>query len=94
MGKNPNTIFKEIYRKAKHRQEAIVSTGNTNDTIKMSNQDKCLYVPYKEVIKEFLMEGYPEQRAIKHIDQWIDYDLIFVRYSDGYKYIGLTQDVI
>lgn len=94
MGKNPSTIYKEIYRKAQHRQDTITSQGLKTPITEMNAQDKCLYVLYKEVVKEFLLEGYSEQRAIKHIDQWIDYDLIFTRYSDGYKFVGFSPGVI
>ena len=93
MGKNPSTIFRELYRKAKHRNGIIGSVEGSNPAYEMNMQDGCFYVTEKEVIKDFLLEGYSESRANKHIDQWIEYDILFVRYWNGYKYIGFSKDV-
>ena len=94
MGKNPNTIIRELYRKAEHRQNVASSTNGTNPLVEMSKQDKCLYMTYKEVVQNFLIEGYSEQKAIKHIQQGIDYDLAFVRYNNGFKYVGFSKEVL
>ena len=93
MGKNPSTIFRELYRTAKHREGKYTSMGGTNGLLEMSKQDGCVYVTEKEVIQSFMIEGYSELRANKHILQWIDYDLLFVRYNNGYKYIGFSKEL-
>lgn len=91
MGKNPSIIFRELYRKAKNRDGMIASVNGSNTPHNLGKQDDCYYVAYKEVIKDFLKEGYAESKAIKHIEQWIDYDLVFVRFDEGYKYIGFSK---
>lgn len=93
MGKNPSTIFRELYIKAKHRKGVADSVDGTNAVTEMERQDKCLYVTEKEVIQNFMIEGYSELRANRHILQWIDYDLLFVRYNNGYKYIGFSKEL-
>ena len=93
MGKNPSTIFRELYKKAKHRKGVADSVDGSNAVIEMERQDKCLYVTEKEVIQCFMIEGYSELRANRHILQWIDYDLLFVRYNNGYKYIGFSKEL-
>ena len=94
MGQNPSIIFRQLYSKAKHRQETIESIdGAAADNVlyKMNTADHCYYLFYKEVIKEFLLQGYSEQKAEKHIKQWVDYDLASVTYRDGYKLITLAE---
>ena len=93
MGKNPSTIFRELYRKAKHRENKITSEGGSSIVLDMNKQDGCVYITEKEVIQTFLTEGYSELRANKHIDQWIDYDLLFVRYNNGFKFIGFPKEL-
>ena len=96
MGKNPSIIFRELTKQAKHRQKAIGSVdGSTKSNLyKANEQDHCFYVLYKDVVKNFLIEGYSEYRAEKHINQWIDYDIIGVRYIDGIKYIGFSDQAV
>lgn len=91
MGKNPSIIFRELYRKAKNKEGMITSLNGSNKPYEMGKEDGCYYVPYKEVVRDFLVEGYTEGKAIKHIDQWVDYDLVFIRFSDGYKYVGFSK---
>lgn len=91
MGKIPSTIFRELYRKSKDRTEKIGSADGENPVYAMSKQDGCYYVSYKEVMQRFLIEGYSEKKAMAHIQKWIDYDLIFQRYNNGYKYIGFVK---
>ena len=95
MGKNPSNIFRELYAEAKQRQKTI---GSVDGSIKgmvyrLSEEDHCYYVMYDRVIKVFLKEGYPVKKAEKHITQWIDNDLITMRYAEGYRLIGLYEDV-
>lgn len=94
MGKNPSIIFRELYRKAKNVDGMISSVDGHNTPYDLGRQDGCYYVNYKEVVKDFLKEGYSEGRAVKHIEQWIDSDLLFVRFSDGVKFIGFSKDGI
>lgn len=91
MGKNPNTIFRELYKKSKERYKKAESIGGSNPIIEMDKQDGCYYIPYKEVVSNFLIEGYSEHKATIHIDKWVDYDLLFIRYSNGFKYVGFAQ---
>ena len=97
MGQNPSIIFKQLYSKAKHKQRAIESIGGASGTdgliCKMNNKDHCYYVPYKDVVREFLLQGYSEQKAEKHITQWLDYELAWITYCDGFKLMGFA-DVI
>lgn len=95
VGQNPSIIFKQLYSKAKHRQETVKSIdGLSIDNVlyKANAADHCYYLFYNEVVKEFLLQGYSEQKAEKHIKQWIDYDLVSVAYRDGYKLLSLSLD--
>ena len=96
MGKNPNVIFRELSIKAKHKQKVI---GSIDDKIPsavyLANvQDGCFYVPYEVVVKRFLIEGYSAPKAEKHINQWLDYDMIGLRYIDGSKFIGFSDQAV
>ena len=98
MGQNPSIIFKQLYKRAKHRQETVESINGAtsaadNVLYKLNAADHCYYLFYKEVVKEFLLQGYSEQKAEKHIKQWLDYDLAAVAYRDGYKLITLAEVV-
>ena len=96
MGKNPCSIFRELYSESKRKQDKIASIP---DVVKsrihlMSEEDHCCYVMYTDVIRKFLKEGYPERKALKHIQEWADNDLLMVRYAEGYRLIGILEDVI
>ncbi len=91
MGKNPSTIFRGLYRKCRDRSAKAKSTDSTNAVIDMEQQDGCYYVPWKEVIQNFMVEGYGERKAIAHIEKWLDYEMITTRYSNGFKYIGFPK---
>lgn len=94
MGKNPSAIFRDLYKRAKQTQDIIASIPDAKGSkliAEMNEQDGCYYVTFETVIKSFLMEGYSVSRANKHIDQWIDYDILFVRYKDGFKFIGFGR---
>ena len=96
MGKNPCSIFRELYSESKRKQDKIASIP---DVVKsrihqMSDEDHCCYVFYTDVIKKFLKEGYPERKALKHIQEWADNDLLMERYAEGYHLIGISEDVI
>ena len=96
MGKNPNVIFRELYRHEKRKTMMVNSVSDAvKDRIaKLGEQDGCYYIPYKDVVKAFMIEGYPENKAIKHITSWIDNDLITDRYSEGYHLIGFHEEVM
>ena len=96
MGKNPSGIFRELYSESKRKYDKIASFP---DVVKsrihqMSDEDRCCYVLYADVIRKFLKEGYPERKALKHIQEWVDNDLLMVRYAEGYRLIGIPGDVI
>ena len=96
MGKNPSAIFRELYKKAKNTQDMLASMPGAKGSeviAEMNNQDGCYYVTYDVVMRSFLMEGYSVSRANKHIDQWIDFNILFVRYKDGFKFIGFGSEV-
>lgn len=92
MGKNPSMIFKDLYRSAKTKQSVskIEELSGIDKTIyEMTAKDGCYYVPFSDAVKHFLMEGYSEQKAIKHIKQWSDYDLAFPVKIDRYKLLAI-----
>ena len=91
MGKNPNIIFRELSSKAENKRDKIESLKGTNQILEAGIKDKCNYVTYKEVVKSFLLEGYTESRAEKHIKQWLDYDLVTSRYIDGTRFLGFSD---
>ena len=94
MGKNPNVIFRELYRKAKKRHDAVIMTGAEKDfRVSMEEQDHCYYTAYNQVVKAFIIEGHSEQKADKHIMQWVDNDLLSIRLYDGWRYIGFYEDL-
>lgn len=96
MGKDPGTIYRQESAKARHMAGVINSSDKASDGIltkgnKMTASN-CIF--YDNVIKTFLLEGYPVDKAEKHIKQWIDYDLVWVGYVDTYKLIGFPNGVI
>lgn len=96
MGRTPNVIFRELYKREKKKSETIRAVGAEKTPIMIMNeQDHCLYVTQQEVIKAFMMEGYSEQKALKHITTWLDNDFLTARYTrEGYKLIGIYKRVI
>ena len=95
MGKNPNVIFRELYAKAKKRHElATNADGTTQDPIAiMEKEDHCYYTVYSKVVKSFILEGYSEQKADKHIMQWVDNDILTIRMRNGWRYVGFYEDL-
>jgi len=94
MGELPSTIFRELYRNTREKHKKICSTDGTNPVVEMSKQDGCYYVPYKEVMQRFIIAGYSEKKATARIQDWINNDLLYIRYSNGYKYIGFSKEGI
>ena len=96
MGKNPSMIFKDLCGSAKTKQTISKKeelTGIDEVIYDLTIRDKCFYVPYSDAIRQFLMEGYSEQRALKHLKQWAQYDLAWPTKYEGYKLLALA-DVI
>ena len=96
MGRTPNVIFRELYRNAKKKIDKINSLDdNINKPMiaQISKEDHCYYVYYQDVVKAFMMEGYSEEKAVKHIMKWLDNDFLTARYMDKYKLIGIGDDV-
>ena len=95
MGKNPNVIFRELYVKAKRRHGlALNEDGSTQDPIAiMELEDHCFYTTYSKVVKCFILEGYSEQKANKHIMQWVDNDILTIRTKNGWRYVGFYEDL-
>ena len=95
MGELPSTIFREIYKRTSERHRKAESIeGGVNPVFEMSKEDGCFYVPYKEVLQRFIIAGYSEKKATARIQDWVNNDLLYVRYSNGYKYIGFSKDGI
>lgn len=94
MGRTPNVIFRELYKQQKKKTDAIRAQGATTPVMKMNEEDHCLYVLYQTAVKAFMMEGYSEQKAIKHITTWLDNDFLRIRYDGVYRYLGIDRDVM
>ena len=88
----PATILKQLTAKAKDSTEKIKSTGNpTEDSqvlMKANIKTGNYYLMYDNVIRSFLMVGYSESSAEKHIASWRKYDFVDIWYLDKYKIIG------
>ena len=96
MGKNPSMIFKDLCRSAKTKQSVSkkeILTGIDELIYNLTIRDGCYYVPYNDAIRSFLIEGYSEQKALKHLKQWAHYDLAWPTKYEGYKLLALA-DVI
>lgn len=94
MGKNPSMIFKDLCRSARENYRAYrkgETTGIEEEIYNLTVRDGCFYVTYSEAIRRFLMEGYSEQKANKHISQWATYDLVCAVRHQGYKLLALSE---
>ena len=95
MGKNPSIIIKEQGAKARARREKIGSIDKIGesilDTASKKNNSPCGF--YDELIKAFMIEGYPTHRAEKHIKEWVDNDLLDVFWMEGYHIVGYDNGV-
>ena len=92
MGKNPSMIFKDLYRSAKTKQSVSKEnelSGIDRTIYDLSIKNSLYYVTYAEAMRHFLMEGYSEQKATKHLQQWADYDLAWPVKHKGYKLLAL-----
>lgn len=92
MGKIPSTIFRELYKKAKERNDTIAQIGADSPVYTMNQADKCYYILYRDVVQKFVLEGYSEKKALAHIQTWADYDMIAIRYNGNYKFVGFDMD--
>ena len=90
----PASILKQLSAIAKDRTEKIKSMGtpvqDTQVLIKANDQTGMYYMLYDDAIRSFLIAGYSENTAQKHINTWKDYDLADVWYLDKYKIIGFN----
>ena len=95
MGKNPNMIFRELYRYAKSKQTSFIDDDKTDKldrTIhELSMKDNIYYILYAEAVRKFLIEGYSEDKALRHITQWANYDMASPIKYKGYKLLGLAE---
>ena len=48
---------------------------------------------YDDLVKAFMIEGYPAHRAEKHIQEWVDNDLLSTLWMEGYHLIGYDMEV-
>ena len=98
MAKLPASILKQLVAKAKDSTEKIRSTGNpTGDNqvlMKANEKTGNYYLMYDDAIKSFLIAGYSENAAERHINVWKDYDLADVWYLDKFKIIGFNAGEI
>lgn len=90
----PASILKQLTAIAKDRTEKIKSTGTpaSDSQVLMKAHEKTgnYYLMYNDAIRSFLIAGYSEKIAMKHIDSWKDYDLADIWYLDKYKLIGFN----
>ena len=96
MGKNPCIIIKEQGAKARKKIEKMESIDHVKGSVieKACEQNYGLtYGFYDDLVKAFLIEGYPVNRAKKHIKEWVDNDLLSTLWIDGYYLVGYDQKV-
>ncbi len=98
MAKLPASILKQLSAKAKDSTEKIKSlgepTGDTQVLMKANAKTGFYYLLYNDAIRSFLIAGYSENAAEKHIKAWKEYDLADVWYLDKYKIIGFNSSEI
>ena len=98
MAKLPASLLKQLSARAKDNTEKIKSLGNPvgDNQVLMKANEKTgnYYLMYDDVIRSFLIAGYGESAAEKHIKLWNQYDLTDVWYLDRYKIIGFATSEI
>ena len=98
MAKLPASLLKQLSAKAKDSTEKIRSSGHPVGDLqvlmKANEKTGNYYLMYDEAIRAFLIAGYGETAAEKHIKLWKDYDLADVWYLDKYKIIGFNSILI
>lgn len=96
MGKNPSIIIKEQGAKARTRLEKVGSLDDKISESVLETASKQNGFPcglYQDLLKAFMIEGYPMIRAEKHIREWAENDLIDVFWVQGYQLVGYGADV-
>ena len=90
MGKNPGIIIKEQRALAREAYNRAESAGIPNDEILIDarNRFNCTCGYYADLLRAFMIEGYTVARADKHIKEWVENDLLFVTFLNGYKVVG------
>ena len=91
MGKDPGLILKQQIAKAIHRIKTADSAENDNVMTRVHDKTGSYCLPYNEVVKAFLVEGYTDTKAEKYIAKWADYDLVWIGYIEGYHLIGFSE---
>lgn len=95
MARLPASILKQLSAKAKDSTEKIkslgVPTGDNQVLMKANEKTGNYYLMYNDAIRSFLIAGYSENAAEKHINAWKEYDLADVWYLDKYKIIGFNS---
>ena len=98
MARLPASLLKQLSARAKDSTEKIKSTGypigDSQVLMKANEKTGNYYLMYDEAIRAFLIAGYGESAAEKHIKLWKDYDLADVWYLDKYKIIGFNSTMI
>ena len=90
MGKNPCIIIKEQGAKARKKREKIDSVDHTSESVleKASKKNDLIYGFYDDLVRAFILEGYPVHRAEKHIQEWVENDLLSTMWMDGFHLVG------
>lgn len=96
MGKNPSIIIKEQAAKAKKKRDMIASVEHTGESV-LEKASKKYGQPcgfYEDLIKAFMIEGYPTKRAEKHISEWADRDILDIFWMDGYHVVAYDRGAL
>lgn len=96
MGKNPCIIIKEQGAKARKKRDKLDSFDRIRGSVldEASDMNNGLtYGFYDDLVKAFMMEGYPAHRAEKHIQEWVDNDLLSTLWIEGYHLVGYDLKV-
>ena len=95
MGKNPCIIIKEQGAKARKKRDKIDSLGSNGSVLEIASKKNngLTYGFYDDLVKAFMIEGYPAHRAEKHIQEWIDNDLLSTLWIEGYHLVGYDMGV-
>lgn len=96
MGKNPCIIIKEQGAKARKRRARLNSLDHERVSVLEKAEEQMnnglIYGFYQDLMKAFMVEGYPVIRAEKHIKEWAENELIDVVWVDGFHLVGYGED--
>lgn len=89
MGKNPSVIIREQAAKAKRRLEKIRDSHSPGGILyEESQKNNCYCGYYNDLLKAFMIEGYSQKKAEKHINEWVDNDFLWIGTRGGYEIVG------